>query len=71
MSAEPTPAPTFSKLEYWNPETRQWVVGHAGINLLYPRRYVERLAAKGKIGRVTIIDTGEVIYGDDDLGDLL
>lgn len=55
------PVPTFCRLEYWSPATQKWSVGHAGIALLHPRRYVERLAAKGKIGRVTLLDTGEVI----------
>jgi hypothetical protein len=56
-----TPVPSFCRLEQWNPHRLEWTTLHAGISLLHPRRYVERLAAKGKIGRVTVIDTGEVI----------
>lgn len=52
--------PTFVQLEYWDPAKEEWTIGHAGLNLLHPRRYVERLAAKGKIGRVTDKETGEV-----------
>lgn len=58
-SPSPTPAPTFCRLEYLTPNG--WEVGHHGINLLYPARYVERLIDKGKVGRVIIVDTGEVI----------
>lgn len=51
--------PTFCKLEYLTPDG--WVVGHSGINLIHPRRYVERLAKNGKIGRIIVPDTGEII----------
>jgi hypothetical protein len=53
------PVPTFCRLEYLTPAG--WATGHAGIALLHPRRYVERLAKRGKIGRVTLLDTGEII----------
>lgn len=33
-----------------------WVTGHAGIALLDPGRYVERLAANGKFGRALELD---------------
>lgn len=47
------PTPTLCRLEYL---TRLgWVVGHAGINLLDPSRYVERLEAHGKVGRCTVL----------------
>jgi hypothetical protein len=62
------PVPTFCKLEYLT--TNGWVVGHAGVNLLHPQRYIERLAARGKVGRVTIVDTGVVLYGGE-LADIL
>lgn len=52
------PVPHLVRLEYLTREG--WVVGHAAINLLDPGRYVERLAAKGKFGRATELDTGEV-----------
>lgn len=48
----------FCRLEYLTPDG--WVIGHAGVNLLHPERYVERLTARGKFGRCTIIDTGQV-----------
>lgn len=56
--------PAFVRLEYWDPKRQHWKVGHAGISLLHPRRYVERLAVKGKVGRVIIVDTGEVLEAD-------
>lgn len=52
-------SPTFCRLEYLGPDG--WTVGHEGVNLLYPERYPERLASNGKVGRVIIVDTGEVI----------
>ena len=58
-----TPVPTLCRLEYL---TRNgWVVGHAGINLLNPSRYCERLTERGKFGRATELDdrlqpTGQV-----------
>jgi hypothetical protein len=48
----------FCKLEYLTADG--WVVGHHGVNLLYPERYVERLTARGKWARCTIVETGEV-----------
>jgi len=46
--------PTLCRLEYLT--RKGWVVGHAAMNLLHPERYPERLAANGKIGRVTVLD---------------
>lgn len=57
------PAPTFCRLETW--DGGAWTLRHEGINLLYPRRYVERLAANGKVGRVIIVDSGEIIQLED------
>ena len=37
------PVPTFVRIEYWNPDRADWVVGHAGMNLLNPQRYVEQV----------------------------
>lgn len=54
--------PHLCRLEYWDGE--QWVVGHAGTNLLYPRRYITRMQGS-KIGRVTLLDTGTVIQAED------
>jgi hypothetical protein len=36
--------------------------------LLYPRRYLDRLEANGKIGRVTVLDTGVVLTTKADVG---
>lgn len=58
--AAPQGLPTFTRLEYWDPATGAWTLGHAGINLLHPDRYVQRLASNGKLGRATAVDTGEV-----------
>lgn len=44
----------FCKLEYWDPSTGDWTIGHRGVNLLHPRGYAERLAKNGKVGRVTV-----------------
>lgn len=57
------PVPTLVQLEYLTRDG--WVVGHKGIALLQPARYVERLAARGKVGRATALDdqlqpTGQV-----------
>lgn len=52
--------PTFVKLEYLTP--KGWW-GNTHVNLLHPHKYPIRLAANGKVGRVTIIETGEVIHG--------
>ena len=52
---------TVCRLEYWDPRTNSWTVGHAGVPLLHPRRYCERMANGGKVARVTLTETGEVI----------
>lgn len=57
------PVPTLVRLEYLTPGG--WVVGHAGVNLLHPERYVERLAERKKFGRAIELDdmlqpTGQV-----------
>jgi hypothetical protein len=41
--------PTTCRLEYLTP--RGWTVGHAGLALLDPQAYVDRLQAKAKFGR--------------------
>jgi len=48
------PVPTLCRIEYLT--RKGWVVGAASVNLLNPERYPERLAANGKIGRVTVLD---------------
>lgn len=60
------PAPTLCQLEYLTPTG--WA-SHGNFNLLYPERYIDRLAAQRKFGRVTILDaklrpTGKVFVSD-------
>ena len=43
------------RLEYERPDGT-WALGHAGVALLHPEKYPERLAKKGKRGRVTVLD---------------
>lgn len=57
--------PTFCRIEYWNQNTGEWVVAHAGINLLKPDVYVQKLA-KTVIARVVEVDTGVTMYGRED-----
>jgi hypothetical protein len=62
---------TLVRLEYLTPDG--WVVAHAGIALLDPQRYVDRLTARKKFGRCTVLDgslqaTGKV-YQPDNLPD--
>ena len=45
---------TLCRLEILTPQG--WWVSHAGIALLNPGRYVERLAARNKFGRATELD---------------
>ena len=56
--------PTFVQIEYWSPTASDWVVGHAGINLMNPAAYVSKLAARGTIARAVDKDTGETVYGE-------
>lgn len=51
---------TLTRLEYWDARLGDWVVGHAGVGLLHPERYSQRLAANGKVGRAIVVETGEV-----------
>lgn len=48
------PTPTLVRLEYLTPDG--WVCGHAGINLLDPQRYVDRLLDRRKFGRAIVLD---------------
>lgn len=61
--------PTFVRIEYWNPMLGDWATGHAGINLMNPAAYVQKLAKRGTIARAVDKETGEVVYGEG--GDLL
>ena len=56
--------PTFCRVEYWNPTLGDWTVGHAGINLMNPATYVQKLAKRGTIARAVEVDTGETVYGE-------
>lgn len=56
---------TLCRLEQWT--GREWQVMHAGVALLHPERYVERLEDRNVVARVTELDdrlqpTG-VVYG--------
>lgn len=54
--------PTLVRIEYWNPNTGEWEVAHAGINLMKPATYVQKLA-NSWIARVVEVDTGVTTYG--------
>lgn len=52
--------PEFVRLEQWSEKKREWVVLHAGLNLLSPQRYVERYEKNGKTARAVGVETGEI-----------
>lgn len=52
--------PEFVRLEQWSEKKREWVVLHAGLNLLNPQGYVERYEKNGKIARAIGVETGEI-----------
>lgn len=54
------PVPEFVRLEQWSPKKKEWVVLHAGVNLLHPDKYVERYEKNGKIARAIGVETGEI-----------
>lgn len=56
--------PTFCRIEYWNPMTRSWECGHAGINLMNPAAYVQKLLKRQVLARAVEVDTGETVYGE-------
>ena len=56
--------PTFVEIQYWNEMTGSWSVGHAGINLMNPATYVQKLMKRGVIARAVDKETGEVVYGE-------
>lgn len=56
----------LTRLEYLTRDG--WQVGHAGVELLDPEAYVKRLRTRGKFGRATVLDTGQ-IYEAEDLPD--
>lgn len=57
--------PTFVRLEYWSVMSGDWTVGHAGINLMNPTVYVQKLAKDGLIARAVEVDTGMTVYGSE------
>lgn len=61
--------PTLVRMEYWNETERCWRVGHSGINLMDPQKYVDKMMERKVIGRAVVFDTGETLYADG--GDLL
>ncbi len=56
-------SPTFVRLEEWDGEA--WQTRMEGVNLMYPEKYPERLAAHGKVARAVALLTGEVFAADD------
>jgi hypothetical protein len=47
-------------------------VGHAGLNLMNPEKYVTGVTDKGKmIARAVIVDTGEIVWPKGYEADLL
>lgn len=56
--------PTFVAIEYWNQMTARWEIGHAGLNLMNPSTYVQKLAKRGVLARAVNRDTGETVYGE-------
>ncbi|QCW51015.1 hypothetical protein FE634_12495 [Nocardioides dongxiaopingii] len=47
--------PFLARIEFWVEAEQRWHLAYAGINLLDPARYVDRLAAGGQIARATIL----------------
>jgi hypothetical protein len=58
---DPVPVPQLCQLEYLS---RKGWTDNGKVNLLHPERYVERLTAAGKVGRVVVVSTGEVFQPD-------
>lgn len=58
------PVPNLCRIEYWNQMTADWETGHAGINLLDPAAYVQKLAKRGVVARAVDKDTGQIMYGE-------
>lgn len=55
--------PAFVRIEYWSPVKADWWVGHAGLNLMNPEKYVTKVTDRGEmIARAVIVDTDEIIY---------
>jgi len=56
--------PAFVRLDYWNPTTVDWEVGHAGTRLVNPALYIQKLRKRGVLARAVDKDTGETVYGE-------
>jgi len=56
------PVPEFVRVEYWSAEKADWSVGHAGLNLMNPEKYVTKVTERGTIARAVVVDTGQEIY---------
>ena len=55
--------PEFCRVEYWSAAKADWSVGHAGINLMNPEKYVTKVTERGDhIARAVVVDTGQEIY---------
>jgi hypothetical protein len=44
--------------------TASWETGHAGINLMNPAAYVQKLAKRGVVARAVDKDTEETVYAE-------
>lgn len=55
--------PTLCRIEYWYPGASDWKVGHSGVNLLNPAKYVKKLGENGHIARLIETETGNILYG--------
>jgi hypothetical protein len=55
--------PTFCRVEYWSPIAADWWVGHSGLNLMDPQKYIDGVNKK-RLARAVVVDTGEIIYAD-------
>lgn len=60
-----TDQPTFVRVEYWSVKSGEWTVGHAGVNLMDPAVYVQKLAKDGLIARAVEVDSGVTFYGSE------
>lgn len=56
--------PSFVEIQYWNSAVLDWGRGHAGISLMNPAAYVQKLAKRGVIARAIVKETGDVVYGE-------
>lgn len=57
-------APGWVRIEYWNHMTASWETGHAGLRLMNPTTYIQKLAKNEVIARAVDLETGEIVYGE-------